>query len=198
MTRITVPLLAGAAVAALIAGCGSSSSSSSSTTSSSAASSTSESTTATTQATAAATVDSAYAAAAGQICTTATTDAEGVSRPGDPTKATAADLPAWAAYFDKVVPIFGGALQKLSQLPPPSTGGAELAAAAGAAAKVNTDLVAIDAAAKAGNLNQFDTALLTYGQDNAAANTAFDSIGLKACGSGTAAATSTTTASSST
>ena len=197
MTRITVPLLTGVAVAALIAGCGSSSSSSASSTSSAASSSATESTSSATQATAAATVDSTYAAAAGQICTTATAQAEAVARPGDPTKATAADLPAWSAYFDKIVPIFEGALQKLSQVPPPTSGGTELATAAGAAVKVNADLTAIGAAAKAGNLNQFDTGQLTYAQDNAAANQAFDSIGLKACGSGTAAATSTTTASSS-
>lgn len=193
MTRVTFALLAGAATAALLAGCGSSNSSSSSTTSSSSSSTTSESSS--TQAAGTATVDSAYAQAAGQICTSATAQAEAVSRPGDPTKATAADLPAWATYFDKIVPILSGALQKLSQVPPPTQAGAEVAAAAAKAVMVNADLAAIDAAAKAGNLNQFDTALLTYTQDNNASDQAFDAIGLKACGSGTAAATSTTTSS---
>jgi hypothetical protein len=194
MTRVTVPLVAGAAIAALMAGCGSSSSSSSTTSSSS---STTESSSSTTQAAGAATVDSAYATAAGEICTTATMQVQAVARPGDPAKATAADLPAWASYFDKVLPIFETALQKLSQVPPPTTGGTELAAAAAKTVTVNADLTAIATAAHAGNLNQFDTALLTYAQDNAASDAAYDAIGLKACGSGTSAATSTTTASSS-
>ena len=185
MTRLTVPLLGGAVVAALIAGCGSSSSSSSAT-----------STPASTATPAAgAQVDSTYAAAAGPICTAAIQQVAAVQIPGDPTKATAADLPAWSAYVDKVIPIQAGALQKLVQLPPTTTATAELAAAGAKGVTVTSDLAALGAAAKAGNINQFDTALLTYNQDNMAANAAFDAIGLSACGSGTKAATSTTSSS---
>ena len=177
-------------VLALVAGCGGSDSSSPSS-ASSAASSSSSSAAVTTGA--AAQVDAAYATKAGAICTTGVQAVAAIQIPGDPAKATAADLPKWSAYFDKVVPIVAGADQQLAALSPPTSGAAGLAAAAAKAAAELADIQKLAAAAKAGSINDYDTALLGYAQDRAAVNAAFDGIGLQACGSGTSAATSTST-----
>jgi hypothetical protein len=182
-------ILVGGAMA-LLAGCGSSSSSSSSASSSTASSSSSSAAVTTGSA---AQVDAAYAAKADAICTTGVQAVAAIQIPGDPAKAVAADLPKWSTYFDQVVPIVAGAGQQLAALSPPTSGGAGLVAAATKQAMVLADIQKLATAAKAGSINDFDTALLGYAQDNAAANAAFDGIGLRACGSGTSAATSTST-----
>jgi hypothetical protein len=192
--RVALGVAAG--VAALLAACGSSSTSS--TSSGGAASSSSSSTSSgsvSTSSSAAATVDAAYAAAAAQICTTAEAQVASTPVPGDPTKATAADMPKWATFLDKVVALHGQALQQLAALPPPASGQAALQAAGGLALKIQTDLQTVATAAHAGDLNAFATSFALYNQDNTQANAAYDALGIKACGSGTSNATATATTS---
>ena len=171
---------------AVLAACGSSSTSS---TTSSATTSASSPTTSTSAA-GGATVDAAFAAKAGAICADATQKIAAIKQPGDPTKATAADLPAWSQYFAQVLPIFANAVQQLQAAGLPSQAVAEYGAAATKSATALASLQKLAAAAQAGDLATYDGQLLVYGQDHLAANAAFDAIGMQQCGSGTNAATS--------
>jgi hypothetical protein len=191
----SVALAAAAGVAALLAACGSSSTSSTSSGGAASSSSSTSSGAVSTSSSAAATVDAAYAAAAAQICTTAEAQVAATPIPGDPTKATAADMPKWATFLDKVVALHGQALQQLAALPPPTSGQAALQAAGGLALKIQTDLQSVATAAHAGDLNAFATSFAVYNQDNTQANAAYDALGIKACGSGTSNATATATTS---
>ena len=172
----------------VLAACGSSSTSSS--TASSTSAPTTTTTSASTSAGAGATVDAAFAAKAGAICADGTAKIAAIKQPGDPTKATAADLPAWSHYFSQVLPIFASAVQQLQGAGLPSQAVAEYGAAATKSALALADLQKLAAAAQAGDLATYEGQLLVYGQDHLAANAAFDAIGLQQCGSGTNAATS--------
>lgn len=181
--------LGAGAVLLLLAGCGSSSSSSSASTAASSASSSAATDTGSGSSSSAAggatQVDSAYAQQANAICATVNSNNKSVSAPaGDPTMVTADQLPAWGSYFDKINPPTEDALAKLKALPPPSQGAAGLTDALARADALAQDAVAAQTAAKGGDLSGFKSAIGRLVQDNGVANSAFDAIGLKTCGSG--------------
>lgn len=122
MHRPTVLATCGVFATVLLAGCGSSTSTSA------------------TSAPASTTAKAAYITQADAICADGNTQVTAIgAAPGDPTAATADQLPAWSAYIGKVNTILSTEAPKLAALPNPDQGQAQSDAVLGDLAKVITD-----------------------------------------------------------
>ncbi len=164
MHRPTVLATCGVFATVLLAGCGSSTSTSA------------------TSAPASTTAKAAYITQADAICADGNTQVTAIgAAPGDPTAATADQLPAWSAYIGKVNTILSTEAPKLAALPNPDQGQAQSDAVLGDLAKVITDGAAAESAAQSGDLAGFNTAVATLATDSGTANTAATAFGLTAC-----------------
>jgi hypothetical protein len=124
-----------------------------------------------------------YITQAGAICTDGNTKVAALgAAPGDPTVATADQLAAWNTYLQGTDTILAAEAPKLAALPNPDQGQAQSDAILGDLAKVITDGQAAEAAAQAGDVATFKTAVATFATDSKAANTAANAFGLTACG----------------
>jgi hypothetical protein len=103
--------------------------------------------------------------------------------PGDPSAATAAELPAWGTYVGGVTTSLANNAPLLAALPGPdqsqdqATAGAILANLA----TLIKDGAAAEASAKAGDLTAFQAAMATLATDSRTANTAAAAFGLGDC-----------------
>jgi hypothetical protein len=166
MHRPTMLAACGSFAIVLLAGCGSSTT-----------------TPAATSAPAATIAKADYITKADAICTDGNTQVTALgAAPGDPTTATADQLPAWATYLHGADTILATEAPKLAALPNPDQGQAQSDAILGDLAKVITDGQAAETAAQAGDLATFKTAVATFATDSIAANTAATALGLTACG----------------
>ena len=126
----------------------------------------------------------AYLAKANAICAAGMRRSAALgSGPGDPTHATASQLPLFAAYLTDQSSALSDELKQLRALPLPADGvpGADTAYAHVAAALAHLN-VAI-AAARAGNLHSYQAAISDVSTETDAANHAAVAAGLTVCGS---------------
>lgn len=126
----------------------------------------------------------AYRAKANAICAAGTKRSDALGNgPGDPTRATAAQLPLFVKYLTDQGRVVSDELKDLRALPLPADGapGAVSAYAhlATALAHLNTAI----AAARAGNLRAYNAAVAAVADDTDAANKAAVAAGLTVCGS---------------
>jgi hypothetical protein len=125
-----------------------------------------------------------YIQQANAICTagTAKTDALG-NGPGDPTQATKAQLPAFVSFLTSQANITEDELTQLRALPLPADGATKAQAAYDKVAELVTDVRAAAAAATAGDLAGYKTAIAKVVTDSDAANAQSNAAGLTVCGS---------------
>jgi hypothetical protein len=106
------------------------------------------------------------------------------SPPGDPSTATAAQLPAWSTFLEGYAAATQSAVTKIQALGSPGSGQTVLAAAFGQVASFYGALQAADTAAKNGDLAAFRSAVAAVQTSATAVTAAFDAAGLRGCGSG--------------
>jgi len=150
----TMGLLATAALALAAAGCGTSSSGTGS-----------------------------FANQANNVCQSINVEISAVTPPGDPTTATASQLPAWAQYFQKTIPLAQKGNSELQALTPPASEQGNFSKLVESNLAQTVDAQAAERAASSGNLSAFVQATQKMGTDGSAGDPAATAAGLTQCSS---------------